>query len=159
IVQSGSILKMGSPERTAQIAAAVLAELSLDKSQLDQLRSLPVDALVKAGVAAIPKTTAPPTPVMDIRKFADRMGWGPTVDQSIIPRHPFEPDAPEISANIPMMIGTTLNEFTTASMTPNAASMTHEAVAKRVESMWAGKGAQIATAFRDVTPNAKAFDI
>ena len=38
--------------------------------------------------------------------------FGPVVDGHSLPRHPFDPDAPAITANIPMMIGTTSTETT-----------------------------------------------
>ena len=37
---------------------------------------------------------------------------GPVVDGVALPRHPFEPTAPEISADVPMMVGTTDTEGT-----------------------------------------------
>jgi para-nitrobenzyl esterase len=36
--------------------------------------------------------------------------WRPVVDGKLLPRHPFEPDAPALSKHIPMMIGTNRTE-------------------------------------------------
>jgi len=36
--------------------------------------------------------------------------WGPTVDGDSLPRHPFDPDASPISANIPFLVGTNHDE-------------------------------------------------
>lgn len=39
------------------------------------------------------------------------VGWAPVVDGSFLPSHPFDGAAPEISKDIPMIIGTTCTEF------------------------------------------------
>ena len=41
VVQSGSMLRMGEPEDSTKLAAAVLAQLNLSKSQIDQLQTIP----------------------------------------------------------------------------------------------------------------------
>ena len=38
-------------------------------------------------------------------------GAGPTMDGKYISQHPFEPTAAEFSKNVPMLIGSNLNEF------------------------------------------------
>ena len=39
-------------------------------------------------------------------------GWSPVIDRSILPHQPFDPVAPAISANIPLIIGTNRDEAT-----------------------------------------------
>ncbi len=41
-----------------------------------------------------------------------RMLWAPVVDGVVLPGHPYEPHAPAISADIPLMLGTCLTELT-----------------------------------------------
>ena len=55
IVQSGSTLDMGLKESAAKITTAVLAELQLKPSQLDQLHAIPVESVILAGRAALEK--------------------------------------------------------------------------------------------------------
>jgi para-nitrobenzyl esterase len=38
--------------------------------------------------------------------------WGPVVEGHVLPRHPFDPTAPEISAEVPMLIGSNETETT-----------------------------------------------
>src|SRR6185436_9392193 len=111
-VQSGSGLRMVQTATSAKLAAAVLAELGLSASQLDQLHTLPAQKLIEAGAAAMRKLAPGGGPARVYNRRADRTGWGPTVDGQILPQHPFHPAATAIYANIPMLIGTTLNEFT-----------------------------------------------
>jgi hypothetical protein len=34
-------------------------------------------------------------------------GFAPVVDGTVIPRHPFDPTAPEVSADVPIIVSTT----------------------------------------------------
>src|SRR5215510_5620608 len=99
--------RVTTPQTSAKLAAAVLAELGLSASQLDQLHTLPAQRLIDAGIAAMRKVAPAGGPARVYNRRADRTGWGPTVDGQILPQHPFDPAAPATSANIPMLIGTT----------------------------------------------------
>jgi len=107
IVQSGSFLRALVPERSAILTRALLDELSLSPSQIDQLQTLPVQKLIAAADSALLKTH-PHAPLVWSR-VADMLGWGPVVDGKILPLHPFDPVAPAVSSKVPMLIGTTLN--------------------------------------------------
>lgn len=161
IVESGSGLRMIQPETSSKLAAAVLSELGLSSSQLDQLHTLPVQTLIAAGAAAMRKmqTGAPGAGLRVFQRRADRAGWGPTVDGRILPQHPFDPAAPAISANVPMLIGTTLNEFTSGIGNPNVDAMTEAELASRVKEMYGDRSQQIIAAYRKANPKAKPFDI
>ena len=158
-VQSGSGLRMVRPETSAKVAAAVLAELGLSASQLDQLHTLPVQKLIDAGAAAMRKVAPAGGPARVYNRRADRNGWGPTVDGKILPQHPFDPAAPAISANIPMLIGTALNEFTNGIGNPNVDALTEAELADRVKAMYGDRSAQIIAAYRKANPKAKPFDL
>jgi len=157
IVQSGSILRAGTPEKSARVAAAVLEELNLSPSQLDQLHSMPPEKLIEAGNAALRKIN-PPGP-FSWKNVADRLGWGPVVDGKDLPRHPFDPDAPPISAHVPLMVGTVLNEFMTAINHPEYESMGEDEVHKRVAESYGDKAGHLIEVFRAAHPKAKPFDI
>ncbi|HMB29051.1 MAG TPA: carboxylesterase family protein, partial [Blastocatellia bacterium] len=158
-VQSGSGLRMVQPQTSAKLAAAVLAELGLSASQLDQLHTLPAQRLIDAGVAAMRKVAPAGGPARVYNRRADRTGWGPTVDGQILPQHPFDPAAPAISANVPMLIGTTLNEFTSGINNPNVDAMTEAELAERVKAMYGERSTQIIAAYRKANPKSKPFDL
>jgi para-nitrobenzyl esterase len=158
-VQSGSGLRMVQPQTSAKLAAAVLAELGLSASQLDQLHTLPVQRLIDAGIAAMRKVAPAGGPARVYNRRADRAGWGPTVDGQILPQHPFDPAAPAISANVPMLIGTTLNEFTSGINNPNVDAMTEAELAERVKAMYGERYTQIIAAYRKASPKSKPFDL
>ena len=103
-IQSGSWLRGIAREDASATAKAVLAELGISASQLDELQRLPVQKLLslKAG-AMVP---LPP------RRGALRMGFSPVVDGKILPQHPFDPVATPVSADIPLLVGCTRDEAT-----------------------------------------------
>ena len=157
IVQSGSFLRAVVPERSAILTQAMLDELNLSPSQLDQLHTVPLQKLIEAGDAALLKTH-PHGPLVWSR-VADQLGWGPVVDGKLLPQHPFDPTAPAVSAQVPMLIGTTLNEFTTSLNHPENEAMTEGEVQKRLGDMYGSHPERIIEVFRASHPDAKPFDI
>jgi hypothetical protein len=67
------------PENAAKLAAAVLAELKLSKSQID---NMPVAALIDAAAAAAKKLNPGESAPLagGGRGTAARISWGPIVD-------------------------------------------------------------------------------
>src|SRR6201998_3791156 len=108
IVQSGPFLKSLSADYSGRLTELVLAELGLSKSQVSELQVIPGDGLSGAAAEAMKKM---PRPKPSLRRVYGEYDWGPTVDGRILPRHPFDPGAPEISADVPLITGTNLHEF------------------------------------------------
>ena len=103
-IQSGSWLR-GVPREEATVTAkAVLAELGLSVSRLDELQRVPVQKLLSLQAGAM--VPLPP------RRGALRMGFSPVVDGKILPQHPFDPVATPVSADIPLLVGCTRDEAT-----------------------------------------------
>lgn len=158
VVQSGSSLRQGTPENSIKLAAAVLAELGLRTSQLDQLHKLPFPRLVEAAIAAQRKLS-PPNPAALGLGGPRGIGWGPVVDGKILPQHPFDPAAPAISANVPMMIGTVMNESSPSAFNAALESMPEEEMKKRVSARYGDKTDRIVEAYRKAHPGAKPIEI
>jgi para-nitrobenzyl esterase len=106
IIQSGPAVQMASREDGTETVRQVLAELGLGAGQLPELRKIPAERLLKAQAAVLKK--------IGMMSFADRRrrGFNPVVDGQHLPAGPFEPAAPEISAQIPLIIGTNKDEMT-----------------------------------------------
>src|SRR5229473_2225101 len=117
ILQSGPFLKSLSPDYSGRLAELVVAELSLSKSQVSELQLIPVDRLSGAAAEAMKKM---PRPKSSLRRVYGEYDWGPTVDGLILPRHPFDPGAPQISADVPLLTGTNLHEGVSGLDRPNA---------------------------------------
>ena len=159
IVQSGSMLHAGTPEDTGRLAAAFLEELGLSKSQVDKLQEIPVERLTPAVFAAMRKTARPPGPGSDLRAMLRSMGWIPTVDGDVLPAHPFDPAAPAVSAHVPMLIGTNLNEFVHGVDNPDAYSLTSEQLEARLKPRYGDRTAAVIKAYREEYPDARPFDL
>jgi para-nitrobenzyl esterase len=156
IIESGSSLRQSAPESSAKLAAGVLSELGLSGSQIDRLQELPYEQVVAAGVTAQRKLVPRGG---NIPGSGTGVNWGPTVDGRVLPQHAFDPAAPAISSDVPMIIGTVLNEFTTGIGHPEYESMTLDEARRRVDARYGAKTGRILEAFQKAYPNAKPFDL
>jgi para-nitrobenzyl esterase len=160
IVESGSMLRAGSQEKSQALADLIVAELGLNKTGIDEIHTLPYQQIVLAGQKVVRANAPMPAGgIPNFRRMADSLGFAPVVDGSILPAHPFDPQAPAVSANVPMIIGTTLNEFVTAINHPEYEDMTPADLEKRVASLFGGQAPQVLAAFRQRTPTASPFDL
>jgi para-nitrobenzyl esterase len=105
IVQSGAAVRLREPDRATRLTDAVLRVLGLSGTDLRKLQSLPMAQLLAAVDPAL-KALGPPA-----QPLFDRYPFGPVVDGTIVPRHPFDRSAPDISADIPLMIGDMKDEM------------------------------------------------
>ncbi|MDG2523986.1 carboxylesterase/lipase family protein [Stenotrophomonas sp. HITSZ_GD] len=96
---SGQQVTACGPRAAAQRAALVLDALKLTPAQVDRLRTLPPAELIAAAQVRDPS-----------RAEDTALYLGPVLDSRSLPRHPFWPDAPPQSADIPMVIGNTHDE-------------------------------------------------
>ena len=160
IVESGSMLRVATPEKAQTLSDAIVSELGLSHSTIEQIHKLPYPQIQAASEKVLrARDTRPPGGVPNFRRMADMLGFAPVLDGKIIPAHPFDPDAPAMSAEVPMIIGTTLNEFATAINHPEYELMTAAEVEGRVKDLFGDQSARILAAFRARTPEAKPFDL
>lgn len=160
-VQSGSMLRMGEPEDSTKLALGVLAQLGLDKSQVDKLQTIPADRLLAAAHAAAINDRGRARWMQRGSEWFSirRMGWGPCKDGTIFPTHPFDPTAPKVSANVPLLVGTNMNEFVHGCDNPSVNSFTREDLEKHVTEVFKDAGPAIIDAYRRTYPKADAFGL
>jgi para-nitrobenzyl esterase len=156
IVQSGPFLKSLSPAYSGRLAELVLAELDLSKSRVRELQSVPVDRLSGAAAEAMKKM---PSPQSSIRQVYGENNWGPTVDGRIFPRHPFDPGAPEISADVPLLTGSNLHEFVNGLDRPEAQAMQMDELHRLVSQEFGERSKEIIDDYRRDYPRATPFDL
>ncbi len=135
-IQSGSTITLGSRERNGEQATKLLAELGLNKTKLQDLQNVPWSSIIEAKANS---------------------GFGPIVDGIVIPRHPFDPAAPEISADVPMIVGYTREDGGFRNL--NAYQLTQEAMRKWADETYKDNALQILNAYRKVYPGATPFQI
>jgi para-nitrobenzyl esterase len=156
IVQSGPFLKSLSPDYSGRLAELVVAELGLSKSRVSELQLVPVDRLSGAAAEAMKKM---PRPMSSLRRVYGEYDWGPTVDGRILPRHPFDPGAPQISADVPLLTGTNLHEGVSGLDRPDANAMGVEELKRLVEEEFGDGSQTIIDAYRRDYPKATPFDL
>jgi para-nitrobenzyl esterase len=100
-IMSGAALRAQEHADAIKPAEALLKQLNLTKNDLKKLQALPFEDVLAAQATLEAGDRA--------RGEAPR-SFGPVVDGKHLPRHPFDPDAPAISADIPIVIGTTRDE-------------------------------------------------
>jgi para-nitrobenzyl esterase len=160
IVESGSLLRGIPQENAHKLADAIIGELGLTKDTLAQIQTVPYQKLLGAAQKVLDeRRPRPPGGIPNFRRISDSLGFGPVVDGKTLPTHPFDPQAPSISADVPMIIGTTLNEFVTAINHPEFEAMSDEILQSRVREIYGEKADTVIAAFRDRTPQAKPFDL
>jgi para-nitrobenzyl esterase len=156
IVQSGPFLKSLSPDYSARLAELVIAELGLSKSQVSELQEISVDRLSGAATEAMKKMPPHKSSLLEVYGQHD---WGPTVDGRILPRHPFDPAAPEVSAEVPLLTGTNLHEFVNGLDRPDANAMGVEELNRRVSEEFGDRSKAIIDAYRRDYPEATPFGL
>ncbi|PYQ76265.1 MAG: carboxylesterase/lipase family protein [Acidobacteria bacterium] len=109
IAQSGSAVTSMPASAATESAEALMSRLGLKRNQVDDLQRLPMQQLLDAI----------PAP----NRGGERGGRGrggpgagfnaaPVVDGKSLPRNVFDPTATDISANVPLLIGSTETEVT-----------------------------------------------
>jgi len=94
IVQSGSTLTSGDGEASKAYGLAFVEALGISPDEPEKLNDFTYDEIVAAT-----------------RRTDGRGGGGPVVDGKYITQHPFSPAPAEFSKDVPMIIGSNLNEF------------------------------------------------
>jgi len=120
IVESGSYVTAFSEKSISRrVAAALLSELHLQPSQVDSLQKVPYEALNLASKKAVEQVSA------DLKKEGQpaNVGWNAILDGEMFPYQPSDTKAMELSMNIPLLVGTTKNEFAAFAPTPKGLTM------------------------------------
>jgi para-nitrobenzyl esterase len=158
IMQSGSFPGAATMEGSAIMAEKLLKEFNLDASQVDKLHEVPFDQLQKAA-AKLEPFPASTTGIMDSRRSALLQGWAPVAGNAAIPEQPFVYRASEVSANVPLIIGSTLNEFINGVDQPDCFKMTEEELKSKVRRAWPERVDAILQAYRKNLPGANNFEL
>jgi len=106
IIQSGTLLNIMNREKSQALGLAVIENLGLTSKNLEKLDSIPYQDLVKAGNDAVERMHGPREP-----GSPTMFGFAPSVDGVILLQQPFSPGFSDISKDIPVLIGSTLNEL------------------------------------------------
>jgi para-nitrobenzyl esterase len=156
-IQSGSNVRKPAQDRSGDLAAAVLQELGLTRDTIDKLQELPYERIVEAGVLVQRKMN--PTPAAP--GTGGGINWAPVVDGKILPEHPWDPKASPLGADVPLMVGNTLNEFANSIQAgdPSLDEMSIEEAKKRIAAQRGDKTDQILQSFQQKYPKATPYEL
>jgi para-nitrobenzyl esterase len=126
-VQSGSALKLLTEEQAAKSAELLLAQLGIGKANVADIQKVSWDRLLEAQTAASGAVFAP------------------VVGNAVLPHHPFDPGAPMESADVPVIISTTLED---AALRLTNFDLDEAGLGALLEKAYPGKGAAILALYR-----------
>jgi para-nitrobenzyl esterase len=117
--QSGGGGNIPSREQQTQVARAVMKDLGLAPKDIESLQKMEWSKLAAAGNAAVATINPAGPPMMGPgAPGKPRVGWSPCVDGKVIDMRAFFDAAPEISKNVPVLIGSVSEEGNRMSSKP-----------------------------------------
>lgn len=158
-IESGSLLRIAEPQDSARLAKAVLTELGAGPDDLSSLESVSTRDLMAAAGRAAAKLRPPREPGTLISFKRPIPGWGPTHDGRSMPQQPFDPVAPAISADVPIIVGTNEHEFVNGVDNPEVETFSESDLEARVRKMFGDAVGPILSAYREYYRGRSAFDI
>ncbi len=145
-VMSGSRLAAMTREAAVEPADKLLARLGLTRKDIRKLQQVPFTTLLAAQAEVEANERA--------RGEAPR-SFAPVMGQAI-PRHPFEPDAPSMSAKVPLIVSTVLDERT---YRESNFDMTWDQVRKVLDRLAGADAGKVLAMYRNEDPAATAYII
>ena len=152
IIQSASShLRLATPDHAARAGHCLLTALGLDAATASAIHDVPADRLLAAYDAAV----------------AARNGndsFRPVIDGRSILNNPFDLKAPDLAADIPLMIGSceTEKSFYDITADPKALPLSEDALRAQVVrfvGIGDGEAAALIAGYRETRPQASARDI
>jgi para-nitrobenzyl esterase len=117
--QSGGGGNIPTREQQTEVARLVMKDLGLGPNDVESLQKMEWSKLAAAGNAAVAKINPPGPPVMGPgAPGKPRAGWSPCVDGKVINMRSFFEAAPEVSKNVPILIGSVSEEGNRMSSRP-----------------------------------------
>ncbi len=154
VIQSGPAVQMATGEDGTRTALQVLAELGLGDKEIAKLRTLPAEKILAAQ--GVVQARAASGPIADRR----RRGFNPVIDGTYFPGGPFNPDAPAVSAHVPLMIGSNKDEQSLfLGHLPWVTGATFDNLAAAMKPYLGDRAAEIVAAYHAVQPGLPADQI
>jgi para-nitrobenzyl esterase len=134
-VQSGSLLKFVPKDRATQNAEALLKQLGIAKSRIADLQKVSWQQLLEAQLAA--------------SAGAPGLGNGPVLDGKYLTHDAFDPTAPSESAEIPLIVSTTLED---AALSLTNFNLSEADLKALLDKRYKDRGAEILALYRKYYP-------
>jgi para-nitrobenzyl esterase len=129
-IQSGSTIRQATRDEASAQAEKLLAALGLTRANIADIQRVPWQRLLEAQVAS-------------------GAAFRPVVDGEVLPHHPFDPAAPAESADVPVIISTTLHD---AALRLTNFDLTEAGLADLFRQRFGPRAAAILAAYRAENP-------
>jgi para-nitrobenzyl esterase len=164
-IESGPGIRMMPHDAAAETTIMTLKQLGIEKSEWRKLLDVSANKLVEAQVE-LGKQPGGPLTMSGGRKGIGGGGrpggFGPVVDGTILPNHPFDPEAPAISKNKPLMVGSNRDEtnfFFMESHNTEVFNLTDATLKDRLKKEVGANADVVFDTYRKSRPNASAPDL
>jgi para-nitrobenzyl esterase len=148
IIESGATIKLVAPEQAANVARELVTALGLTQPKVRDLQQLPLDRIMSAYFAVVRK--------MNVDQMTQ--GFSPVVDGTVIPAHPFHPTASAVSADVPVMLGSTRTELT-SSADEQLFSLSEGGMRGRIGDLLGDSASTVIDVYQKSNPGATPSDI
>ena len=139
IIESGASLRGGPRDAASKTAETLMKELGLSKGQGRELQNIPLDKLMDAG---------------------NKARFGPVVDGSVLPTHPFEPAASPLSADVPVIVGYTRTERTVYEIdTPGYGKLDEAGLMEATRKLLGDSAERVIESYRKKYPKATPYEL
>jgi para-nitrobenzyl esterase len=147
-IESGATLKLVEPAAGTRAARELMTTLGIPKDKVRDLQTVPLDKLMAAYFQVVRR--------MNVDQMTE--GFSPLVDGAHIPQHPFHPVASSISADVPLMLGSTRTELTSSAQ-PEDFELTDAAMRSRIRGLIGENANRAIEVYQKANPGASASDL
>ena len=161
-IESGPGVRMLTKEMAEQNTEMILRQFGLTKSNWRKLLDIPAAEILKV------QSQLPFVPPFQERTTASSLaktqvgGVGPVIDGVVMSQHPFDPVAPAISKDKPLMVGWNEDEYTFFAWErrdTEFANLDFKGLEKRLTPQFGNDTQKIISTYRQARPQASAADI
>jgi len=132
-IQSGSSIRSATREQATKSAELLLGKLGIAKGSIGEIQKVPWQRILEAqtslGAGAV---------------------FSPVVDGKVLPHHPFDPGAPPESADVPVIISTTLED---AALRLTNFDLTEEGLRSMMNQRYGAKAEPMLALYRNRYPH------
>lgn len=161
-IESGPGVRMTEREQASRTTHWVLEQLGLTPRQAHKLLDVPAEKLLQVQLN--------PPPNGSLGLYGGRRGIGasgvggfsPVVDGLVLPSHPFDPAAPAVSADKPLIVGSNRDEIVFFHMTSPDKSpliLDEATLDARIAKLFGANAQKLLTTYRRTRPDASPTDI
>jgi para-nitrobenzyl esterase len=165
-IESGPGIRMMPREAAAETTLLLLKHLGIERSQWRTLLDVPLEKLVDAQRAMGQVPGAGPLTMSGGRRGMSSNqrpgGFGPVVDGTVLPNHPFDPQAPEVSKRKPLIVGYNRDEtifFFMQQRNAEVFSLSEDALKQRLTKELGAKAETVYGTYRKSRPDASPTDL